>query len=311
MKIKLTQPALKVIYIILLLVIPASLTLVSVIEPGQMRIDSDNPTPFGYTISLSLFLIPACALAFWFLKKDGLAMQKKAFRFTLIMLTPTGIILDVLFGNAFFSFSNHNAVIGITFPAVGGPLPIEELIFYLSGFATVLLIYIWCDEYWLEKYNIPDYKASTQNIDKIIQLHPNSLLIGLVLIVMAIIYKKIFSGEAGFPWYFIYLTIVALVPSMVLYKCARNFINWRAFSLTFIIIVLISLLWEVTLALPYGWWNFRHENMIGIYIKAWHDLPIEEIVVWFTVSFASVIFYETMKIWLTCQKSFTQAFLGR
>ncbi len=37
-------------------------------------------------------------------------------------------------------------------------IPIEEFIFYITGFMAVLLIYIWCDEYWLEAYNI-DYKT--------------------------------------------------------------------------------------------------------------------------------------------------------
>ena len=31
-------------------------------------------------------------------------------------------------------------------------------------------------------------------------------------------------------------------------------------------VLLISLLWEVTLALPYGWWNFQDEQMIGLRI---------------------------------------------
>ncbi len=304
------RPAIIMIYIISLLVIPASLTLLSVIEPGHMLVESENPTPYGYTISLGLFLIPGAALAWWFFHKPDLLMQKKAFRLTMMLLIPAGIVLDILFGNAFFSFLNHDAVLGITLPAVGGDIPIEEFIFYISGFATVLLIYIWCDEYWLEKYNVPDYQVETAHVKKILQFHAPSLYIGLALIAAAIIYKKIFSGEAGFPWYFVYLTIVALTPSMALYKSAKNFINWRAFSLTFVVIVLISLLWEVTLALPYAWWGFQHQNMLGLYIDAWFGLPIEEIVVWFSVSYATVIVYEVLKIWLTGQKKFKQAFWG-
>ena len=74
--------------------------------------------------------------------------------------------------------------------------------------------------------------------------------------------------------------------------------------------VLISLIWEATLALPYQWWGFQHRAMTGIFIGAWHDLPIEEIVVWFSVSYATIIIYETIKIWLTSRKTLRQLFLG-
>ena len=136
-------------------------------------------------------------------------------------------------------------------------------------------------------------------------------MVALVLIGSAIIYKKFFSGESeGIPWYFIYLTLVALLPSIGLFDSVKSFINWRAFSFTFFIIVLISLIWEVTLALPYGWWGFRHETMTGIYIRAWHELPIEEIVVWCAVSYATVIVFETIKILRAGSKPIRLALFG-
>ena len=300
-----------VIYIICVLIIPATLTLQTVIAPGQLVVTSDNPTPLGYTISLSLFIIPMLAIGWWFFRHPEIRFQKKAFILTVALLFPLGVILDVLFGNTFFVFQNHNAVLGISLPAVNGSIPIEEFIFYLSGFIVVLLIYAWGDEYWFARYNIPDYQTESQKIDKILHFHPFSLIIAALLIACSVTYKIWFSGEAGFPWYFIYLTIVALVPSLGFYHCAKYFINWRAFSFTVLIIVLISLLWEVTLALPYQWWGFQHSAMTGIYIHAWHGLPIEEIVLWFSVSYATVILYEVIKIWLASNKTIKQAFLGR
>ncbi len=297
------QAAATVVYLIFIIVIPVALTLQSIESPATLTQTSSNPTPLGYTISLSLFLFPMTALIIWLWRHKENNFHKKAFIYCIALMSPTGIILDILFGNTFFAFENHDAVTGITFPAVGGPLPVEELIFYISGFTTVLLIYIWCDEYWFEKYNVPDYTNESQNINKALQFHWQSLIIGLSLILAAIIYKKFFSETpAGFPWYFIYIMTVAIIPSMALYKSVRPFINWRAFSFTFFIIVLISLIWETTLALPYGWWGFQDNAMIGIYIDAWHRLPIEEIFVWFTVSYATIIIFETIKIWLASRK---------
>jgi hypothetical protein len=31
---------------------------------------------------------------------------------------------------------------------MGGPIPVEELVFYVTGFIVVLLLYVWADEYW-------------------------------------------------------------------------------------------------------------------------------------------------------------------
>ena len=300
-----------VVYLICVLVIPVALTLNSVTVPATVLQNSDNPTPYGYTISLSLFLFPMAALLFWMWRFNKLTFQKKASLYSIALLAPMGIILDVLFGNAFFVFENHNAVLGINFPAVGGPLPVEELIFYVFGFMTVLLLYLWCDEYWFERYNVPDYTTESLKVDKVLQFHWPSVIIGFALILSAIVYKNLLSqSTTGFPWYFTYIAIVALIPSMAFYKSAKIFINWRAFSFTFFIMVLISLIWETTLALPYQWWGFQDHAMIGIFIGAWHNLPIEEVVVWFSVSYATIIIYETMKIWLASRKTLKQILFG-
>ncbi len=57
--------------------------------------------------------------------------------------------------------------------------------------------------------------------------------------------------------------LCVLYPLGGFFKTAQSFINWRAFSFTFFLLLMISLLWEVTLALPYGWWRYRDEAMIG------------------------------------------------
>jgi hypothetical protein len=83
-------------------------------------------------------------------------------------------------------------------------------------------------------------------------------MLGILLIAAAIVYRRFLSGAPeGFPWYFIYLVCASLIPSAGFFHTARPFINWRAFSFTFFLLLLISLLWEATLALPYGWWEYR------------------------------------------------------
>ncbi len=297
--------------IVAALVVPAAIALRTVIHPGNLQATSDNPTPLGYTWSLLLFVVPIGALAWWFASRPDLQFPRKAFWRTIAVLAPLGFLLDLLFGNAFFIFPNKLATLGCDVPAVGGAIPIEEFVFYLTGFMLVLLSYIWCDEYWMAAYNVPDYKAAAEGIPRIVRFHFASVVLGVVLIAAAILYRKLFSGTPqGFPWYFVYLVCASLIPSAGFFHTAQRFINWRAFSFTFFFLLLISLLWEVTLALPYGWWEYHPRVLIGLHIGAWFGLPIEAACVWMAVSFTTVITYEVIKIWKALGTRALEAFFG-
>jgi hypothetical protein len=307
-----TQESFRVIFVIAgALVLPTALTLHTVVHPATLEVEPGNPTPFGYTWSLLLFLIPLLVLGGWLLRRRHVRLVWKSFWYTIAVLAPSGIVLDLLFGNAFFTFPNQQATLGLGIPAVGGPIPVEEFIFYLTGFMLVLLSYIWADEYWVREYNIPDYHSRAKDLRRIAQFHAWSAALGAALIAAAYLYKKTLADSAeGFPWYFTYLVVVALVPAAGFFRTAEPFINWRAFSLTFFLILLISLLWEVTLAIPYGWWGYRPATMMGLAIPAWQGLPIEAVCVWMAVSFATVITYEVIKIWQALGRTAWEAFFG-
>ena len=304
--------AFQVVFVILgLLVLPAALTLQTVHHPGRLEITSANPTPLGYTISLSLFVVPVSVLLWWLCQRRDLGLQRRACGCTLAVLVPLGFLLDIVFGNAFFTFPNPTATLGIGLPAVGGAIPLEEFLFYLSGFGVVLLTYVWADEYWMAAYNIPDYTAATAGMPRLVRFHWPSLACGVGLLATALLYKKLWSPvPAGFPGYSVYLVVVAVVPSAGFFRSAQPFINWRAFSFTFFFMVLVSLLWEATLALPYGWWGYRATAMLGLTIGAWSQLPVEAVGVWLAVSFTTVIGYEVVKIWLATGKRALDAFFG-
>src|SRR5213076_3491183 len=221
------------------LIVPAAIALRMVVHPAILQATSDNPTPLGYTWSLGLFAVPIAALAWWFARRPDLKFPRKAFWRTIGVLTPLGFALHLLFGNSFFTFPNKAATLGCEIPALGGPIPIEVFIFYLTGFMLVLLSYIWCDEYWMAAYNVPDYKESARDITRIVRFHFASVVLGVVLIAAAILYRKFLSNTSeGFPWYFIYLICASLVPSAGFFCTAQRFINWRAFSLTFFLLLL-------------------------------------------------------------------------
>jgi hypothetical protein len=294
-----------------LLIVPAAITLHTIAHPGVLEIPAKNPTPLGYSISLLLFLVPLAALGCWFARRKDLALQRKSFWRTILVLAPLGFLLDLLFGNTFFIFPNKLATVGINVPALGGPIPVEEFLFYLTGFMVVLLSYIWGDEYWVRAYNIPDYSVAASGTGPIVRFHLESVLLGAALLSAAILYKKLLSSSPeGFPWYFTYLVLASIIPSAGFFRTTQRFINWRAFGFTFFLILLVSLLWEATLGVPYGWWGYRPPAMIGLDVGAWSNLPVEAVCVWLAVTFTTVITYEVIKIWKALGTKALEAFFG-
>ena len=297
---------------IAMVVVPATLTLRTVRAPRPAVDPSTDPTPLGYTWSLLLYLVPLLVLAAWFLRHPRYTFQKRAFWITVAVLVPLGIVLDLLLGTKLFTFPNRGAVLRIDVPALGGSVPVEELVFYLAGFLFVLLLYVWCDEYWTAAYNVPDYAGESASVGRLLRFHPRSLVAGVVLIGAAVAYKKLLAEDReGFPLYFAYLTAAAVVPSASFYVSVRRFINWRAFSVTFFFTLLLSLMWEASLAVPYGWWGYNPRMMTGIFLDGWTGLPLEAVVVWLMVTYATVIVFEVVKVYAASGKKAREAFLGR
>ncbi|MGC1359597.1 MAG: lycopene cyclase domain-containing protein [Silvibacterium sp.] len=294
-----------------MVIVPAALTLHTVRVSVFCSGIAANASPYGYTVSLLLFVVPSLFIVFWFIPQEGLKVSRRAFAWTIGLLFPLGAMLDFFFAHYFFMFPNAEATLGIKAPALGGGVPIEEYAFYLMGFIAVVLLYIWLDEYWLAAYSVAGTDAERITFDRLLRFHPASLMRAVGLIAAGILYKHYIARTPGIlPGYFVFLVLFALLPSTALLPAARPVINWRALSLTMFMILLTSLLWEVTLALPYGWWNFQDNQMVGIRITAWSRLPIEEVYLWIAVTYASVIVYEIVKRWKGSGRSARDAFFG-
>ena len=244
-----------------MIVFPAAITLQTVHIPAPLLKVDQNSTPYGYTVSLLLFIVPIVVIAVWFLPSEGLHIPRKSFWRSLAILVPLGCLLDVIFAQWFFT-----------------------------------------------------YPGEARKVKRLLQFHPTSLILAMVLIAAACFYKKHFAlpeDQAGFPGYFTVLVIGGLLPALTFFPVARRFINWRALSFTVFFMLLVSLLWEATLAVPYNWWNFQHDQMIGVFIGAWSRLPVEEIFVWIAVTYATVIVFEVMKVLIASERPVREALLGR
>ncbi len=101
------------------------------------------------------------------------------------------------------------------------------------------------------------------------------------------------------PVYYWFLVAGALLPAMFLYRCVGSYVNWPAFAATTLYVIVTSIIWEVTLAIPRGWWGYRDSGMIGVDVAAWSApdsrFPIEAAFVWICASFSAVLSYEFAK----------------
>jgi hypothetical protein len=167
-----------VLAMLAMIALPAGLALHTVHIPAQLKSTPAEATPYGYTVSLLLFIVPIIVIGWWFVPQEGIRIPKQAFWRTILVLFLGGSSLDYFFANRFFTYTNHAATLGIPAPALGGPVPIEEYVFYFTGFVAVLLIYIWLDEYWLVAYNLPDYPAEAKKLQRLLQFHPDIFGIG-------------------------------------------------------------------------------------------------------------------------------------
>jgi len=312
---KFTSGAWVMLSMLAMISVPAALTL-HTIESSAFRplneVVAGNPSPFGYTVSLLMFAVPIVLIAVWFLHREPVRVSRRAFLWTVGSLFPVGALLDFFFAQFFFRFPNSGATLQVEAPALGHPVPIEEYLFYLTGFLAVLSVYVWLDGYWLRAFSVPDDDTQRVDCDRLLGFHPGSLVLAIGLIGGAIVYRRLAQpGVPGFPGYLTFLVLTALLPSIALYREVHRVINWRALSLTLFMILLISLLWEATLAIPYGWWAYQESAMTGLYVRAWDNLPVEAVFVWIAVTYTTVLVYETVRCWHASGRSAGDALFRR
>ncbi|MDY0059499.1 MAG: hypothetical protein RBU45_06790 [Myxococcota bacterium] len=258
----------------------------------------------NYTWSLLIFLLPSALILYWFLlsPQEELRPVRQAFGLTLGLLVPMGFLLNLFFADEFFLYPNPEAVLGWSIPALDfwaidreHPIPVEEFAFYLSGFVTILLLYVWGSETFFARYKRPLPPAPPPRLRALLGLAPLPLTLTLLLIGLAWAVKRLDGG--GFPGYLAYLLALPFLMTTLLYEVARPLINWRAYAFLLLFLLTDSLLWEVTLALPGGWWSYQPAQMVGLFLAPWHDLPLEAVLVWVLSTLTTVVTFEAARLY--------------
>src|SRR5438046_5485433 len=126
--------ALLVVAMLAMVAVPAGIALHTVRIPAPTQTPPADATPYGYTVSLLLFIIPIIVIGWWFVPQEGVKIPKRAFWRTILVLFIGGSSLDFFFANRFFTYTDHAATLGVPAPALGRSVHIEEYVFYLIGF---------------------------------------------------------------------------------------------------------------------------------------------------------------------------------
>lgn len=325
-----TNVALLIIFFTMLVLAGATWITVGPINVSMVRqyhVDL-NASPLGYTRSLSLILIPFALLLYWYFKySQAHRPHLRCFGLTALIVAVTWALLDVLFAPTIFYFPNCAANLQLYLPGfIPGSgfervIPVEEFVFYLFSILLLLLIYMWASEVWFSSGTIDPadhVQEGLQAIPVVFGINHWSLIAAVALILGGMLIQSQlghvplaapsiplqcnlppphgFTSGKIFPVYFTLLVLLLFVPSAFLFNRVKRFVNTGAIHFTILLAVLISLIWEATLALPYGWWGYQPDYMLGIYVGPWFDLPIESVILWVASGWSSVFLYEFVRL---------------
>src|SRR5438128_4286642 len=82
--------ALLVVAMLAMVAVPAGIALHTVRIPAPTQIPPADATPYGYTVSLLLFIIPIIVIGWWFVPHEGIKIPKRAFSRTISVLFIAG-----------------------------------------------------------------------------------------------------------------------------------------------------------------------------------------------------------------------------
>ena len=274
----------------------------------------------GYTWSLGLFGFPCFVFGLWAWKVVKESERWWALGLTVIVLSPIGILLDLLFGRLFFTFEAKHSVLwsvygeewfrwwaykspgrGIWAAIVGvfnsenweRYIPVEEILFYTMGFTTILLVYVWADAALFRRDKVDLSQHTPRFFRTMWRSFWSCLAIGAALVGIAREFQQ-WLNVSEFPGYFTFLVACSVVPTFICIHVAYHFVNWRALTVAWLFILVISQFWEGSLGVPYQWWGYQKDQMIGWGILPQCALPLEAVLVWSLASWATVMVFETI-----------------
>jgi hypothetical protein len=260
----------------------------------------DGTFGLTYFTSLLFWLVPTLLLLPRFLHyTDPGGRRRTAFIVVIVQIVVLGVVLDFVLGRYVLRFDTDHPE---RYVAWIRDIPVEEVLFYATAPIAMLLVYAWCDEYWLAAYNPVAERLAAATAGRPLTFSFRTLALALVLEGIGIFLKHRWDpGGPVVPLYYTFLVAGAFLPACVLFDSIGLLVNWRALGITTLYVLVTSLVWEATLALPRGWWGYQPHAMVGYFVNAWSSptgpFPLEAAAVWVCAPFSSIFTYEAVKNW--------------
>src|SRR5271163_3084354 len=83
-----------VLAMLAMIAVPAAITLHTVRAPAVAGSIATDASPYGYTVSLLLFIVPILVIGLWFVPQEDVKISQKSFGLTIVLLLPIGAGLD-------------------------------------------------------------------------------------------------------------------------------------------------------------------------------------------------------------------------
>jgi hypothetical protein len=289
-----------------------------------------GPTPWGYIRGMAIYLIPGLAGFYMLRQLRAFQLYQRTLFWAAGIMFVAIFILDILLvGGVFFHFPNNGAYLFWikTWDVVDWEVdyvPIEDVVFYFLAIGCTMIVYVWAMLYWFPRaspYHRDGrmYPAASWKYVKSFDLSWQPVVLGVVLVIAAFYLQRhmhtmcanpraslvhqqycLQSGmeTAKFPWYWTFLVCTAVVPTAVMGRRVGNLVNWPALSFCTVAMVLISVILSITTALPYQWWSFEDDVMIGVYFNTWYGVPLEQLVLYCITPIVTAFWLELIHAWL-------------
>jgi hypothetical protein len=73
-----------------MVILPTALTLHTIHESALLPDVAANASPYGYTISLFLFIVPSLFIVLWLIPQEGLTISRRSLGWSVGLLFPLG-----------------------------------------------------------------------------------------------------------------------------------------------------------------------------------------------------------------------------
>ena len=252
-----------------------------------------NPSPLGLTASLSMWYVPVVMIAGWLIPRwrSMERYERRSLLYTSALLVAGVLVLELTLATRVWAFPYRGAHLSWELPAIGGRIPVGAILFHIGAALASLLSYHWLRVEWFAPSDPGDVTGPL--------IRPDWRILGggVAILVAVLTYHNLQTTSVStFPGYFLAMVSLALVPVSLLAKATRAIVSWPALTAIAYSGLLVSVMWEALLAVPYQWWVYRPQQIIGPRIPGWTDAPAEAPLLWISTGLIVFVAYETLRL---------------